>query len=182
MKLDHIAVLVTNIEETARAWSLPDQGVIEEFPDEGTRELYCGPDGASGRLLLMQPIGPGPYQRAMQKRGPGLHHVALCVEDVASYVAELAGSGWLLHPASLELFTAGRQAWLCRPGFPLLVELTEAPADYAGIFVERLDLAVPEACDPMLAALRAEELRRAADTRHAIVLGGGVIPLVLPGA
>jgi hypothetical protein len=81
--LNHVAFLVGSIESAIRLIPSPsaDRGNIEEFPSEGTRELYVG-DSIMGRLLLMQPIGAGPYQRAMKKRGESLHHLALDVENL----------------------------------------------------------------------------------------------------
>lgn len=125
--LNHVAILVESIEavlERDQFKALPS-GEIEEFPAEGTRELYIGLNNQLGKLLLMQPNGPGPYQSAMLKRGPGLHHIAIDVLSVVDFVNELSGSGWLLHPKSIELFQKINQVWLCRPGIPLLVEVNQ---------------------------------------------------------
>lgn len=171
MHLDHVAVLVEDIEAAVAAWELPDVQAIEEFPNEGTRELYCGTNGRSGRVLLMQPIGPGPYARAMAKRGAGLHHAALCVEDPVGFVSEVAGSGWLLHPKSLETYEANRQVWLCRPGFPCLVELNEESVTYEGVYVQEVSLSVSIAMEPMIDRLGCSELVGTRGKRHSIVIG-----------
>lgn len=133
--MDHVAVLVDDIEATAEAWKLSAAQEIEAFPGAGARELYCRTEGRSARVLLMQPIGPGPYARAMTERGPGLHHVALRVDDVRGFVTSVVGSGWPLHPRSLETVESRRQAWLCRPGFPCLIELSEESVSYEGAHV-----------------------------------------------
>lgn len=39
----------------------------------------------------------GAYTRAMKKRGPGLHHIAVDVLNLESFVDDLSGSGWLLQ-------------------------------------------------------------------------------------
>ena len=44
MKIDHIGVIVSNIEKVVSAWNLTQTNPIEEFPSEGTRELYIGSD------------------------------------------------------------------------------------------------------------------------------------------
>ena len=131
LEIDHVAYVVRSIEKTVDRRGLnADLSAIEEFPGEGTRELYLGDSGQAGRLLLMEPIGEGPYLRALEKRGEGLHHVAYFVDDVAEYVASIAGSGWLLHPASVELLTSARQIWLCRPGVECLFEVSEGSRRY----------------------------------------------------
>ena len=124
-QLDHIGFLVSAAATAARVFAdLPvEVGPTEDFPSEGTREIYVGAPTQDARILLLEPIGPGPYQSARQRRGPGLHHVALRVADLKSYVSGLQGSGWYLHPISLTSCAESGTAWLARPGTPLLVEL-----------------------------------------------------------
>ena len=124
--LHHVAILVESIESTLRRNSFPAEelGAIEEFPSEGTRELYIG-QPVMGRILLMQAIGSGPYQRAFEKRGQGLHHVGLDIERLDEFVGLVSGSGWYLHPASLDSYNKKKQVYLCRPGVPILMEIQE---------------------------------------------------------
>jgi hypothetical protein len=138
MNLDHVALVVVDLERSLRRAreAAPDVtvGPIEEFPAEGTREVYLGADGA--RLLLLQPIGAtGPYARALARRGPGLHHVALAVPEPRAALADLPG--WRVHPAS------GRTLWLCHPGVGTLVEvMSGAPTDGAPL-VTRVECPCP---------------------------------------
>ncbi len=125
--LNHVAILVKNIDSVIEKniFSSETLGKIEEFPSEGTRELYIGKDGQMGRLLLMEAIGNGPYKTALGKRGTGLHHIALDVLNIDDYVGHLVGSGWLLHPKSLEFYNSHKQIYLCRPNVPVLIEVQE---------------------------------------------------------
>lgn len=177
MNLDHIAVLVDDIEDSLRSWRLPEPGEIETFEAEGTRELYCGSDSASARVLLMQAIGPGPYARARAKRGAGLHHLAICVDDVVAFASRLEGTGWLLHPRSLEFYTQRAPIWLCRPGFPCLIEVLESQAPGGDPIVSSVELAVPDELAPMIAALDCPVLRRAPGEKHVLVIGDQRIEL-----
>jgi len=123
--LDHVAVLVTDIHEALAALA-PAPGLTGEpqsFPAEGTREIYLGSPEQTGRLLLLEAIGPGPYARALARRGPGLHHLALRVDDVRAYTAALADAGWYLHARSLDLYVETGLAYLCRPQTPTIVEV-----------------------------------------------------------
>ena len=125
--IDHVALLVPRIEpvlEKLGDWAA-EAGEIEEFPSEGTRELYVGGEGRNARLLLMEARGEkGPYARALAKRGPGLHHVALLVPDLDAFLAGIRG--WLVHPACLPGLASSRTLWLARPGISTLVEVHEA--------------------------------------------------------
>ena len=73
----------------------------------------------------MQPTKDGSYQRALKKRGPSLHHIAIDVLNLDQFINDISKSGWLLHPNSLESIKDLRVAWLARPGFPALIEVTE---------------------------------------------------------
>jgi methylmalonyl-CoA epimerase len=47
-----------------------------------------------GRVELLEPLGPDtPVGRFLAKRGPGMHHVAYEVSDLAATLTELAGAG-----------------------------------------------------------------------------------------
>lgn len=140
--LNHVAILVESIESVLEKNLFPSNLLceIEDFLSEGTRELYIGSDNQMGRLLLMQANGPGPYQTALNKRGLGLHHIALDVLNIDEFVASLIGSGWLLHPKSLEFYKSHKQVYLNRPGVPVLMELQERKKLVDGEhFIEELE-------------------------------------------
>ncbi len=138
----HVAVLVPSVRKAAdRLQKFDFQiGKEEVWDGEGTKEVYVESDKGNS-LLLMEPIKPGAYQRAFDKRGPGLHHLAVDVLNLESYVESLAGSGWLLHPMSVRTMKQSQIAYLARPGFPGLIEvqerkeLVERP-----IFVDRVEI------------------------------------------
>ena len=47
-----------------------------------------------GRVELLEPLGPDtPVGRFLANRGPGMHHVAYEVADLAATLKELAGAG-----------------------------------------------------------------------------------------
>ena len=46
------------------------------------------------RIELVQPTGPDtPLAKFLEKRGPGLHHIALKVDDIAAALERLKGAG-----------------------------------------------------------------------------------------
>ncbi len=137
--LDHIALVTPRIETVLERLAPLNlaSGPIEEFADEGTREVYLGEPQQAARLLLIQPLDDrGPYARALARRGPGLHHVARAVPDLDAHLRAL--SGWLLHPHSATSIPAHRTAWLARPGVEFLLELTEGPPPSQPALVEHL--------------------------------------------
>ena len=122
----HVAILVPSVRKAADYLRQFDFqiGKEENWDGEGTREIYVEKDKANS-LLLMEPVKPGAYQRALEKRGPGLHHLAIDVLSLESYIESLARSGWLLHPMSVKTMKQSQTAYLARPGFPALIEVQE---------------------------------------------------------
>jgi hypothetical protein len=72
----------------------------------------------------MEAIAEGPYKKALNKRGPGLHHIAIDVESIELFIKSITGSGWLLHPQSLATIKH-QTVYLARPGFPCLIEVQQ---------------------------------------------------------
>jgi methylmalonyl-CoA/ethylmalonyl-CoA epimerase len=107
----HVAVLVPSVERAAMYLKKLDFqiGAVDEF--EETREIYVQ-YGRSNPLLLMEPKGTGSYQRALDKRGPGIHHLAIDVLDLNQYLKSIKGSGWLLHLNSIDSIKDYKTAYL----------------------------------------------------------------------
>lgn len=175
---DHVALLVDSIERCLGNLTAIDApvGKTGEFPSEGTKEVYVGKQESPGRLLFIEVLGDGPYRRAMQRRGPGLHHIGLQVADIEDYVAGLSGTGWLLHPSSLATIKRSHTAWLARPGVPVLLEvyqLSEGVEQRAGVpFVNGLEIPEPEGREGILKVLGIPVLSPSPDRATWITIDG----------
>lgn len=169
--IDHVALLVRSVERAAKSLERLGVGSIgakDTFPGEGTAEIYVGDPDRGARLLLLEAIGPGPYQRALAKRGPGLHHLALVAGDVPAAVARGTAAGWVLKKP-------GAVSWLARPGAPLL-ELVPGGVTAAPLVTA---LEAPSAPDVglWLAELGCSfDLRKAAPADASLTLDGRRIP------
>jgi len=122
--LDHIALVVNSVDQSIQKLKNYNFaiGEVNEYPSEGTKEVYIANQHEYGKLLLMEPISAGPYQKALQQRGAGLHHIAINVESIEKYLELLSGSGWYLHLHSFSSLKYGT-AWLARANTPLLIEV-----------------------------------------------------------
>lgn len=168
--MDHVALLVASVETVlSRLEPLRvTVGPVEEFPSEGTREVYLGAPESGGRLLLVQPLGSeGPYARALAARGPGLHHVAFNVSALEEHVSHV--SGWLLHPKSLESVARYRTAWLARPGVGTLLEIREAAPVGGSPIVEAVEVPAEPGLERLLEPYG---LLPSTDRRSHLVLAG----------
>lgn len=137
LHIDHVAFLVESLETVLAHVSGP-AGPIDEFPSEGTRECYVGSPDASARLLLIEAIGKGPYADALEKRGPGLHHVGIDVPDIDAFLKTLTGTGWHLHYRSFETRRTSNTVWLVQRGVGAMVEVHERAPALGKPFVEAL--------------------------------------------
>jgi hypothetical protein len=141
--LNHVAFVVEEIESILEREVFAHffVGEIESFPSEGTREVYIG--RGNGRVLLMQPTGEGPYLKALNRRGSGLHHIAIDVEDTQDYLHQIKGSGWYIHPDSLSLFLDHQCLFLARPQTELLIEVQQRKSlSKEDFFVQKINLSI----------------------------------------
>ncbi|MEN8163946.1 MAG: methylmalonyl-CoA epimerase [Acidobacteriota bacterium] len=95
--LDHIGIAVANLAEATpfyEALGLTVSGT-DEVPEQGVKVAFL-PVG-DGQLELLEPTGPdSPIAKHIERRGPGLHHVCLRVDDIEAAMAELKAKGFRL--------------------------------------------------------------------------------------
>jgi len=177
IEFDHVGILVSDLRcglDSLRHndWPINE---IKEYPSEGTKEVYIGPASASGLLLLIEPIGEGPYQDALAKRGPGIHHIAINVDDVTAFTDHISGSGWYLHPKSLITFETHRTVWLARSGTPLLVEIVQrkSMAESERVeFVSRIEVPLPRSKPLLASAVGVDQFQSTSEPNVFITIGG----------
>jgi methylmalonyl-CoA/ethylmalonyl-CoA epimerase len=95
--LDHLGIAVASLADGVRfyeALGLELEGV-EEVAEQGVRVGFL-PVG-DARLELLEPTGDAsPIARHLERRGPGLHHVCLRVDDIRAAMAALHEQGYTL--------------------------------------------------------------------------------------
>ena len=97
--LNHVAILLPSVQKAAeylRSFGFKINS-LDEFVE--THEIYIGDRSTfSATLLLMQPNQEGSYTRAIKKRGPGLHHIAIDVLDLSTPITfNIQGSEKMQH-------------------------------------------------------------------------------------
>ena len=126
LPLDHVAVAVTSLEEARSLFQLvagASGSQVEELPDQGVRVLFIG------SVELLEPLGPDtPVGRFLQRRGPGLHHIAFRVPDLPEALSRMKEEGLQLIDETPRLGSRGHQVAFLHPrstgGF--LIELVQA--------------------------------------------------------
>lgn len=102
--INHIAVVVADIQQALAFWR---EGLglqvshIDDLPEEHSRVAFL-PLGDS-EIELVQPVGgESGLSRFLRKRGPGMHHLCLEVDDLQGTLAALRARGVeLIHEAPL---------------------------------------------------------------------------------
>lgn len=96
-RIDHLGIATDSIEKSSRIYqSLGLQpGRLEEVADQKVKVLFF--QVGESRIELLEPTHPdSPISRFLKKRGEGLHHIALTVDDLDLTLQELKGQGFRL--------------------------------------------------------------------------------------
>jgi methylmalonyl-CoA/ethylmalonyl-CoA epimerase len=94
-RIDHVGVAVEDIDaalelyEGAFAMSLAHRETVEE---QGVEAVLL--DVGEGHVELLRPLGPETaVGKFLERKGPGLHHVAYAVGDIDATLQKLAAAG-----------------------------------------------------------------------------------------
>jgi LAO/AO transport system kinase len=93
--LDHIGIAVAKVEEALtfyRDGLGMEIGPPEEVASQGVRAHFI-PAGEAALELLEATADDSPIAKYVARRGPGLHHITLRVEDIRAALAQLASRG-----------------------------------------------------------------------------------------
>ncbi len=129
LPLDHVAIAVASIEEALPVYELltgARSSPRERVESQGVDVVFVGT--GVGRLELIEPTSPNsPVGRFLQKRGPGLHHVAYRVPDLGAALARLAAQGVRLIDEQPRPGAHGRLVAFVHPASTggVLVELVQ---------------------------------------------------------
>lgn len=93
-RLDHVAIAVKDLEGALSLYrdvlGMPIGGV-ERVEDQSVDVAFVGDE--PGRIELISPFRDGGVSKFLEKRGEGLHHVAVRVRNVAAALEELKAKG-----------------------------------------------------------------------------------------
>ena len=132
LPLDHVGIAVRSIAEALPIFQLitgGDGSPIERVADQGVAVAFVGSGDA--RLELIEPITPEPtVARFLERRGPGLHHLAYAVADLAAALDRLRRAGIRLIDEQPRAGAHGHRVAFLHPASTggVLIELVERPA------------------------------------------------------
>ena len=131
-RIDHIAVVVDNLEAALAFWrealgleldhtlDMPNENAIVAFLPVGDSEIE----------LVKPTLAESGLGRYLEKRGPGMHHVCLEVDDIEGVMTHLKEKGIELINETPRLGANGKKYAFVHPksAFGVMIELYEVPA------------------------------------------------------
>ncbi|NJF25393.1 methylmalonyl-CoA epimerase [Thermococcus sp. Bubb.Bath] len=115
-KIDHVGIAVKNLEEAIKVWEGLGLKVdeIEEVPDQKVRTaiIHVG----ESRIELLEPTAEdSPIAKFIAKRGEGIHHMALGVNDIEATLKHLKEEGYRLIDEKPRIGAGGAKIAFVHP-------------------------------------------------------------------
>jgi methylmalonyl-CoA/ethylmalonyl-CoA epimerase len=129
MKIDHIGIATRQLSEATTLWQ-DALGLkvdsMEEVGDQGVR-IAMLPIGET-HIELIEPLTPeSPVGKFLDKRGPGIHHIAIQVADIRAALGQLKQKGARLIDETPRLGAGGSLVAFIHPSSTngVLLELVQ---------------------------------------------------------
>ena len=98
MKINHLGIATKGIDEALAFWqdALGLENVHTEIVEDQKVKVAMLPVGESRIELLEPTTEDSPISKFLEKRGGGIHHIAVEVEDIAASLEQLKSQGMRL--------------------------------------------------------------------------------------
>lgn len=116
-KIDHIAIAVENLAQTAEVFQkmlgiAPSE--VEEVPDQKVRALFFDVGGV--HIELLEPMSAdSPIAGFMEKKGQGIHHIAFTTNDIGGEIQRLSESGFRMIDSQPRIGAGGKKIAFVHP-------------------------------------------------------------------
>lgn len=130
MKIDHIGIATKGIDEALKFWedALGLRNVHTEVVEDQKVRVAMLPIGES-RIELLEPTSEdSPISKFLEKRGGGIHHIAVEVPDINASLAQLRSNGVRLIDETPRIGAEGCLVAFVHPSSAngVLLELVQA--------------------------------------------------------
>ena len=133
LRIDHIAIVVSNLEAGLQVYrdalGLPLER-IEEVHAEQVKVAFLPLPEGDGEIELLEPTtADSGVARFLAKRGEGIHHICLVVDDIEAAMTDLAAKGLQILEDQPRLGSQGQKYVFIHPKSAngVLLELYEKP-------------------------------------------------------
>lgn len=130
MKIDHLGIATNGIDEALKFWgdALGLDSVHTEVVEDQKVRVAMLPLGES-RIELLEPTSEdSPISKFLEKRGGGIHHIAVAVDDIQASLAKLKANGMRLIDETPRVGAEGCLVAFVHPSSAngVLLELVQA--------------------------------------------------------
>ncbi len=127
-RVDHIAIVVENLDKALEVYRDAlgmTVTAVKEMPEQDVKMAFL-PSGDS-EIELLEPLSTeSGIARYLAKRGEGLHHICLEVDDITATLAELKARGAQLIDEQPKAGAYGKIAFIHpKAAHGVLIELVE---------------------------------------------------------
>jgi methylmalonyl-CoA/ethylmalonyl-CoA epimerase len=130
-RINHIAIVVDSMDAPLAFWRDAlglDLAGVQDIPAEAAQIAFL-PTGDSEVELVRPTTSDSGLAKYLEKRGPGLHHLCLEVDDIVGMLAQLKAKGIQLINEEPKIGAGGRKYAFVHPKSAggVMVELYELP-------------------------------------------------------
>ena len=129
--IDHLGIAVKSLAEAKKFYETLGLEIMPEEVVEGEKVRVAMVPVGESRIELLEPTSPdSTIAKFLEKRGPGLHHVALQVTNLVERVEQLKAAGTRLINDEVKIGAGGHMYVFVHPsstGGVLLELVEEAP-------------------------------------------------------
>ncbi|MDY6985656.1 MAG: methylmalonyl-CoA epimerase [Candidatus Thermoplasmatota archaeon] len=124
--INHIGIAVKSLKEAGERFSriVGEGGHEEAVSGEGVKTLIF----EEHRIELLEPVSEGSaIAKFIEKRGEGLHHIAITVDNIEKKVEELRAQGFVFTAEKPSIGAGGKKVIFIHPKSAngVLIELVE---------------------------------------------------------
>ena len=126
-KIDHVAVVVRDVEKAVKSYAEMFGFGVEERLEEGGEFVSIMMSAGEIRVELFQPLKAGSHMRYLEERGGGLHHVSFATDDIEGDLKKLKAQGRRLQTEEPMVLPNGDRVAFVHPSAAenVLVELVQ---------------------------------------------------------
>ena len=131
MKINHLGIATKGIDEALKFWgdALGLENVHTEVVEDQKVRVAMLPIGES-RIELLEPTSDdSPISKFLEKRGGGIHHIAVEVDDIEASLKQLKSQGMRLIDETPRIGAEGCLVAFVHPAATggVLLELVQIP-------------------------------------------------------
>lgn len=129
-EIDHLGIAVRSIDQARKLYESLGLHIVHEETIEHEHVRTALIPAGDTRIELLEPTTPdSPVGKFLAKRGEGLHHIALHVEDISGTLETLKAQGARLISEEIQIGAGGHLYFFVHPSSAggVLLEICQDP-------------------------------------------------------